>query len=75
MSQVGFEPMIPVFKRAKSFYVLDRATTVIGSFLDLQTRKFRMLEVGNLKIHRHDNLKSHMNCYCETFRYRIIPLY
>jgi hypothetical protein len=26
----GFEPTIPVFERAKSFYTLDRAVTVIG---------------------------------------------
>jgi hypothetical protein len=29
MSQVGFEPMIPAFERAKVFYALDRAATVI----------------------------------------------
>jgi hypothetical protein len=31
MPWVGFEPRIPVFDRAKAFYVLDRAATVIGS--------------------------------------------
>jgi hypothetical protein len=30
MSQVGFEPTIPVFDRAKAVHALDRATTVIG---------------------------------------------
>jgi hypothetical protein len=30
MSQVGFEPMYPVFERAKTFHALDRAGTVIG---------------------------------------------
>jgi hypothetical protein len=30
MPGVGFEPMIPVFARAKTFHVLDRAATVIG---------------------------------------------
>jgi hypothetical protein len=30
MSRVGFEPTIPVFDRAKTFHVLDRAATVIG---------------------------------------------
>jgi hypothetical protein len=30
MPQVGFEPMIPVFDRAKIVHVLDRAATVIG---------------------------------------------
>jgi hypothetical protein len=31
MPQVGFEPMIPVFERAKTDLVLDRAATVIGN--------------------------------------------
>jgi hypothetical protein len=31
MPRVGFEPMIPVFERAKTVHVLDRAVTVIGS--------------------------------------------
>jgi hypothetical protein len=30
MPQMGFEPMIRVFERAKTVYVLDRAVTVIG---------------------------------------------
>jgi hypothetical protein len=30
MPQVGFEPMIPVFERAKTAHALDRAATVIG---------------------------------------------
>jgi hypothetical protein len=30
MTLVGFEPMIPVFKRAKTFYALDRVGTVTG---------------------------------------------
>jgi hypothetical protein len=29
---VGFEPTIPVFKRAKTFHALDHAATVIGDF-------------------------------------------
>jgi hypothetical protein len=29
MPQVGFEPMAPVFKRAKRVHALDRAVTVI----------------------------------------------
>jgi hypothetical protein len=32
MPLVGFEPTIPVFKRAKTFHDLDRSTTVTGSF-------------------------------------------
>jgi hypothetical protein len=30
MSQVGFEPTIPVFERAKTVHALDRAAIVIG---------------------------------------------
>jgi hypothetical protein len=30
MSLAGFEPMIPVFQRAKTFYALGRAATMIG---------------------------------------------
>jgi hypothetical protein len=30
MPRVGFEPTIPVFKRAKTVHTLDRAATVIG---------------------------------------------
>jgi hypothetical protein len=30
MLQVGFEPTIPVFERAKTVHALDRASTVIG---------------------------------------------
>jgi hypothetical protein len=30
MPQVEFEPTIPVFERAKTVHVLDRAATVIG---------------------------------------------
>jgi hypothetical protein len=28
--EMGFEPIIPVFKRAKTVHVLDSAATVIG---------------------------------------------
>jgi hypothetical protein len=30
MPRLGFEPTIPVFERAKTFYALDRAAAVIG---------------------------------------------
>jgi hypothetical protein len=30
-SEVGFEPTLPVFKRAKTIHALDRAVTVIDS--------------------------------------------
>jgi hypothetical protein len=31
MAQVGFEPTIPVFERAKTVHALDRAVTAIGN--------------------------------------------
>jgi hypothetical protein len=31
MPLAGFEPTIPVFKRAKTFHALDRAATVTGT--------------------------------------------
>jgi hypothetical protein len=33
MPLAGFEPTIPVFKRAKTFHALDRAATVTGSYI------------------------------------------
>jgi hypothetical protein len=30
MSRVGFEPTIPAFERAKTFYAFDRAAILIG---------------------------------------------
>jgi hypothetical protein len=33
MPQVGFEPTIPAFKRAKTVHVLDRVVTVIDQLL------------------------------------------
>jgi hypothetical protein len=33
MPPVGFEPTIPVFERAKTVHVLDRAATAIGALL------------------------------------------
>jgi hypothetical protein len=30
MTQLGFEPTIPVLERAKTVHALDRASTVIG---------------------------------------------
>jgi hypothetical protein len=42
MPQMGFEPTIPVFKRAKAVHALDRAATVIGYSLPsiMHFRKF-----------------------------------
>jgi shikimate 5-dehydrogenase len=36
MPLVGFEPTIPVFKRAKTFHALDRAATVTGAVNDIK---------------------------------------
>jgi hypothetical protein len=33
MSRVGFEPMTPVFERAKTLHALDSAAIVIGILL------------------------------------------
>jgi hypothetical protein len=33
MHLAGFQPTIPVFKRAKTFHALDRAATVTGPLL------------------------------------------
>jgi hypothetical protein len=35
MPLVGFEPTIPVFKRAKTFHALDRAAAVTGYYVHL----------------------------------------
>jgi hypothetical protein len=35
MPLAGFEPTIPVFKRAKTFHALDRAATVTGNRVDV----------------------------------------
>jgi hypothetical protein len=34
MPQVEFEPTTPMFERAKTVYVLDRAATVISNFFN-----------------------------------------
>jgi hypothetical protein len=36
MPQVGFEPTVPVFERAKTVHALDHAATVLGSYYRLQ---------------------------------------
>jgi hypothetical protein len=33
MPIAGFEPTIPVFKRAKTFHVLDRVITVTANYI------------------------------------------
>jgi hypothetical protein len=36
MPQVGFEPKVLVFERAKTVHALDRAVTVIGCILTIE---------------------------------------
>jgi hypothetical protein len=40
MTQVGFEPKIPLFEREKGVHSLHRATTVIGSLYKLRINKY-----------------------------------
>jgi hypothetical protein len=37
MPRVGFEPLIPVFERAKTVHALDRAATVTGVLVIIST--------------------------------------
>jgi hypothetical protein len=37
MSQMGFEPTIPIFQGAKALHALDRAITVIGLTRQIHT--------------------------------------
>jgi hypothetical protein len=47
MPQVGFEPTIPVFERAKTVHASDRAATVIGIvFLSSINRLGFVMETG-----------------------------
>jgi hypothetical protein len=45
MPRVGFEPTIPVFGRAKTVYVLDRAATVVGRYEVLQSKINKVLQL------------------------------
>jgi hypothetical protein len=47
MSRVGFEPMILVFGRAKTFHALNRTVTVIGS-LELINFKYSVMVLARL---------------------------
>jgi hypothetical protein len=53
MPWVGFEPMIPVFARAKTFHGLDRAATEIGisytgyCSIELKASKLLLLAMVN----------------------------
>jgi hypothetical protein len=40
MPLAGFEPTIPVFKRAKTFHALDLAATVTGDTILLKATKY-----------------------------------
>jgi hypothetical protein len=48
MPRVEFEPMTPVFERAKTVHDLDRAATVIG-FVEIGQKKHRILVKRYLK--------------------------
>jgi hypothetical protein len=53
MPQVGFEPVIPVFERAKTVETLDHAATVIGILTDLLLTK--PINSVNTLLHRDIN--------------------
>jgi hypothetical protein len=67
MPQMGFEPTIPVFERAKTVHALDRAVTVLGKVTHNPAHKYqfqwwnasRDFSIpGTLAdMHRPDNLK------------------
>jgi hypothetical protein len=42
MPLAGFEPTIPVFKRAKTFHALDRVATVTGPCVFLVSEMFSL---------------------------------
>jgi hypothetical protein len=44
MLRVAFEPTIPVFERAKTVLVLDRAATVIGAYVICLRKKHAVPE-------------------------------
>jgi hypothetical protein len=46
MPLAGFEPTIPVFKRAKTFHALDGAATVTGSISWLLHQILRLPNPG-----------------------------
>jgi hypothetical protein len=63
MPRVGFEPMIPVFERAKMVHGLDRAATVIGiSFLLGHNIQLNTLYSDTLNLH-----SSHVYLLCLEF--------
>jgi hypothetical protein len=72
MPRVGFEPTIPVFERAKTVHVLDRAATVIGNYAlyspqpnvlffyrDFSFSPTLLLLFRTFPPHKHSQQKSH----------------
>jgi hypothetical protein len=55
MPRVGFEPMIPVFERAKTSLASDRVTTVIGHVL-VQQRNSEVLTYLKEKLYNSTKL-------------------
>jgi hypothetical protein len=58
MPLAGFEPKIPVFKRAKTFHALDRATTVTGYYLLARAYKTKSCNITTKANTTHCELGS-----------------
>jgi hypothetical protein len=56
MPEVGFEPTIPVFERAKTVQALDRAVTVIGIIC---TKRIKLMHNAKLKSVHMFHLQSY----------------
>jgi hypothetical protein len=68
MPQVGFEPTIPVFERAKTVHPLDRAATVIGGSLHLVNVNFQfhfisLICMSKIFTKLHDNCIGGVELY------------
>jgi hypothetical protein len=53
MPRMGYEPVTPVFQRAKMAHALDRAATVIGG-VDVQIHVFLNLALDADELWLHD---------------------
>jgi hypothetical protein len=62
MRQVGFEPTIPVFERAKTVHALNRATTVIGLLEFVERIQFWYASVS-YKPHATQRPQTHHTSY------------
>jgi hypothetical protein len=62
MPRVGFEPTIPVFERAKTFYALDRAATVIISRNATQLKEIEGLNFSTYEGTSHLQAEIHTSC-------------